>query len=152
MTIMGIDPGPDGFAWAFMRDGLFRHYDEHTWDSEYSGLPFADIVAIEDWTPGRPISNDGILTIRSIEKLAALHPGAILIRREKIAASCGRPAYLKKKQRYGNPQVNKWMRTVYPELDMLRPLKQYRHILAACAVAHCAVGIIQARQVAAKGV
>lgn len=148
VTIVGIDPGPNGFAWAKLDGSHFTDWGEHTFPDDretFVGMRSETIYAIEHWTAGRTLGNYGRDTTLTIGRLIEWwpHPHHILVPRERVATSLG----LKRNEKRGNPQVNRIIRKLYPELADLRPLKQYRHILAACAVAHAAVGVLQAEKI-----
>lgn len=155
MRIIGVDPGPDGaLALALMVDGRFTSWAETTMrELDQSIFEQADWFAIE--VIGRAAqSKHEIATAETVgriaERLELVGEQYIRLRRIQIAYACGRPGGMKRGTRYGDAQINRYLRTIYPELDALRPFKQYNHILAACAVAHTAVGKIQAAQIAAR--
>lgn len=153
MRIMGIDPGPDGvFAWAIWDEGRFIDFAE----AGTRGLPdvffsSADWYAIEVMRGGKTWGRAKASTVETVgrlkERLDLLGEQHISLDRVTIARCCGRPTIMRKGSRFGDAQVNRYLRSVYPELRDLRPLDKYNHILAACACAHAARGKIQALMV-----
>ena len=145
-TIVGIDPGPKGFAWALLLDGRFDDWDEYSWGvccvfSEKI-LQSAHSIAVEEFSAGRILGNASRETIKSIGRIQALYDNVLLIPRVQVASSLG----LGGRQKRGDAQINRAMCVLYPELRG-RQKGLNSHTRAACAVAHAAVGKLQAKAI-----
>lgn len=141
MTILGIDPGPNGFAWAVYD----AKRNEVTAWGEDGDTPDTDHVAIEDlvalWQRGNPL----IETAKTIGKLEMLYPRAILLARKTIAAALTGSA------RSGDKEINLALGRLVPSFaDKRKGLNG--HHRAAAAVAYVAAGRVNKRDLlAGKG-
>jgi len=141
-VIAGIDPGPKGFAWAVLQFGAFDGWGEFVWSEVESYLYFGHSIAVEEFSAGRILGNASRETIKSIGRIQALYDNVLLIPRVQVASSLG----LGCRQKRGDAQINRAMCVLYPELRG-RQKGLNSHTRAACAVAHAAVGKLQANKV-----
>lgn len=122
MRVLGIDPGPRGFAWAI--------YDESTntitqWGNNMVTAAY-DVVAIEDmvgiYMPGK----DRASTAKMIGRLQERFPGALLVPREAIRS------VLTGSARGDEVRANRALGRFIPSFAARRPGLNGHHRAAAC--------------------
>lgn len=143
MNILGIDPGPDYFAWAIYdtKRNEIRAWGRHDVCAGRPELPLGvDAIAIEDivavYIPNRGRTD----TVKTIGMLEAWFPEAILISRERVRTVLTGTA------RGTEARANAALSKFIPTFRHRRTGLTGHHRAAAC-VAFVAGGQLQARKI-----
>jgi len=139
VRILGIDPGPTGYAWALFdsdRNEIVEWGDNPSDDLvlDYDHVAIEDIVSV--WHQGRTV----IETAKMIGRLQKVFPDAIMIPRKTVAAVLGGNA------RAGDQRINAALNRYIPSLARRRKGLNGHH-RAAAAVAFVALGRIQKQKI-----
>lgn len=144
MRVLGIDPGPEDWAWAVYdtaNGGKITSWGDR--DTPCPSQGWCAHIAIEDivtaWQQGKTVMQ----TCKMIGRLQAMFPDAIMIPRKEVAVVLGGSV------RAGDREINAALNRLVPSFAAKRKGLNGHH-RAAAAVAYVAVGKIQSAQTFAE--